>query len=485
MAKPVVKKNKRKKFLEKECAICSKCTDRTACNNRQGYEKCEKCKACKTKCLTYCDRYNCYLVYNAQINVNGKQKTIATGKDKNVVEKTKRKRQVELDEGKYIDKDNTTLLELLYLSEDGKFNFNDTNDGSYIRNYETIENIAKDTIADKKVQEITKQELENFLASRLYLSQSAVNKIYYAITTAFKKAVEDKIISEDNNPMKNLKRPTSLKDSKEVTAFEIDEEIKILNYVTSNEIVVKPSKKADKKTLENCIKFLFATGCRCGEACAIDYTKAIDFKTEFIDIRYTLSKQVEKDKTGKIQFIEKGNNRKKPKFKLGIGKTTKTGRLSIKKMESHVRKLPFSISGDPEYMKHLLQEQIEIAKSNPYNTNHLLFCNRDGSFITTQQLTEFIKRVCRELAIKMELETGCSIHMTKHTFVSRCIEAGIQLITISKLVGTSVQELEKTYVHILDRFRNTELEKLSEYYKEMDLQLGKLKECYNHLKRTA
>ena len=47
-----IQKQKRPKFASNgECAICKNCTDRTACNNRQGYEKCDKCKNCKEECL--------------------------------------------------------------------------------------------------------------------------------------------------------------------------------------------------------------------------------------------------------------------------------------------------------------------------------------------------------------------------------------------------------------------------------------------------
>ena len=55
--------------------------------------------------------------------------------------------------------------------------------------------------------------------------------------------------------------------------------------------------------------------------------------------------------------------------------------------------------------------------------------------------------------------------MTKHTFVTRCIEAGMRLIAISKLVGTSVRELEKTYAHVLDRFMEEELKGLRKHLK--------------------
>ena len=49
-------------------------------------------------------------------------------------------------------------------------------------------------------------------------------------------------------------------------------------------------------------------------------------------------------------------------------------------------------------------------------------------------------------------------HMTKHTFVTRAIKSGMTLLTISKLAGISVRELEKTYTHVLDKFMKAELE---------------------------
>ena len=49
--------------------------------------------------------------------------------------------------------------------------------------------------------------------------------------------------------------------------------------------------------------------------------------------------------------------------------------------------------------------------------------------------------------------------MCKHTAVSRMIELGINIRVISKIVGTSVEELDKTYAHILDEFIETEIEK--------------------------
>lgn len=41
----------------------------------------------------------------------------------------------------------------------------------------------------------------------------------------------------------------------------------------------------------------------------------------------------------------------------------------------------------------------------------------------------------------------------------------MSLLTISKLVGTSVRELEKTYAHVLDKFMKVELEGLRKHLK--------------------
>ena len=49
--------------------------------------------------------------------------------------------------------------------------------------------------------------------------------------------------------------------------------------------------------------------------------------------------------------------------------------------------------------------------------------------------------------------------MMKHTCVTRMIENDIRIDVISKIVGTSVEVLRKTYAHILDDFIENEIEK--------------------------
>lgn len=463
----VVIKNKRKNFLDEECSICKDCTDRTACNGRVGYVKCQKCKDCKTECLKYCDRFRCYERYQAQGYINGKHTVLATEKKKKDAEDKRIDKLALVNAGKYVNKSSVTLWEMICLADNTKYNNGDIDESTLIRNTETLNSLV-DThleVLMKPIQNITKEEIQKILNDRRDYAQTSIDKAFYSLKGGIDKALEDEIIIK--NPMNKMKPPPSRIESKDVVAFEIDEQKRILEYISSDEYEKSRHRnKADSKTLKNCLKFLFATGTRAGETGSVNYETDVDFESENIIIHSTLEKQAEKDKKGNVIFtVDKVTKKKKLNVKIGIKNTTKTGRKSRVRKENEKRILPFSIT-NKEDMRNLLEEQIVISKSNPNNKNKFLFCNKDGTPITAQQLTTFLKLLCRDLGIKPELKTGCSIHMTKHTFVTRCIESHISLKVISNLVGTTVQRLEKTYAHVLDRFRNEELEFLNAHYKK-------------------
>lgn len=71
-----IQKIKKKFDNTKMCKMCSECTDRSLCNNRQGWDKCDKCKNCKEECFNYCDRFYCRKMVLAQITIDGKQHTV-------------------------------------------------------------------------------------------------------------------------------------------------------------------------------------------------------------------------------------------------------------------------------------------------------------------------------------------------------------------------------------------------------------------------
>ena len=437
-----IRKVKRSKFKKEICAICKECANRC---DREHFERCEKCINCKEECLKYCDRYYCKKVFVSQATINGKQVTITTKEKEKEAVFLKKKALNKLDDGKYIDKNNITLSEVLNNLEDSKLKKNEITENSYNRNKCTIKKIDSIGLGSIPIQKIRIENIENALCldEVLNLSQSSIDKIYDELNAGFKKAIQNKIVSE--NIIKLIKKPISKKAKKVAVPFTVEEEKKLITFLQNNKVLIDPKIKYDSTTLKNLILLALFTGMRIGEIGALDYINDIDFDKKYIKVSKTLTK-------------EKDTN------KIIIGKTTKTGRISRKNRRLDFRIVPFQIFNQ-NIVENLLKEQIEIVK-RLNNEKHLLFCQTDGNYINHSKITNIFKKICRELKIKNDLPDGCHIHMTKHTFVTRCVEAGIELITISNIVGTTTRVLEKTYAHILLEFQNKELIKLNNYYKE-------------------
>ena len=124
-----------------------------------------------------------------------------------------------------------------------------------------------------------------------------------------------------------------------------------------------------------------------------------------------------------------------------------------------------------------MNQQVNYAASIPGNTNKLLFTTKTGKIINPKHISSIFKRLCREANIKLELPKGCYIHMTRHTGITRLIEFGMDLFTITSFTGhTSISEIEKTYGHILSDFRNKKIEDPLFHYNKTDLITPDIKE---------
>lgn len=434
------------------CDICKNCTDRSFCNNRTGWIKCDKCKNCKEACLKYCDRFRCYSRSASQVYYNSERHTVGTGKTK---KEANEKKKDKLSKGKLVDKNHLTLLQAMKNFESDKLKYKQIGENGYNRNINTISSIEKvleDLDMQKiKVQNFTEQNAKDILIRFVNCSQSQLEKVYDELNGTIRNLYEtDKITS---NVMKNIKRNTfiSSKDRKDVQAFSIDETKRIIDYLNENEpeLVDENRCSYDCTTIKNFIKLAFATSMRCGELGSINIEQNINLDTKKFIVNTTLTKD------------EKRN--------IIIGTYTKTGRKQRQSGSTDTRIVPFDILYDEKEVTEIVQEQIEHSKLNINNKDNLLFTKKDGSYINHSEITSIFKKICRQVGVKLELKTGCAIHMTKHTAVSRMIENGIDIYVISKLVGTTVEVLRKTYAHILDNFVERELEKSKKNREEISI----------------
>ena len=223
-----------------------------------------------------------------------------------------------------------------------------------------------------------------------------------------------------------------------------------MQYLLTKPLIKSARCNYDERTLRNIFICALLSAARIGELGAIDITKHIDLRANGFIINRTLS-------------CDDG--------KIVMGETTKTGHKKIEQGLLDERFVPFDIF-DEELMLSIVKDQIKNAKSNPNNTENLLFCQLDGSYIDHRCLNNIFKRICREAGVKLELSKGCHTHMCRHTAVTRMIEAGMDLLVIAAILGhVDDRQIKETYGHILARYRNRQLKNCRTYYGKQKLKM--------------
>lgn len=448
----IQKIDRKQKRLNFVCDTCKNCDNWSICNNRTGTNKCQKCIEC-TACLKkgVCDRFYCYNRYPAQITLDDGSRTIVSNANTRT-ESVEKKKEIEaqIQTKSYVKKNGITIIEVvkkigITKFEAGKIKKNTKDKDKYHYNY--IENWED---FKKPVQKVTYEEIQNFLNSIRHLSQGEIDKIVAKLKAGFMQCVMDKIIAYPDNPMLRTFTPISQQKKEPVQAFEIDEQRKLMQYLLTKPLIKSARCNYDERTLRNIFICALLSAARIGELGAIDITKHIDLRANGFIINRTLS-------------CDDG--------KIVMGETTKTGHKKIEQGLLDERFVPFDIF-DEELMLSIVKDQIKNAKSNPNNTENLLFCQLDGSYIDHRCLNNIFKRICREAGVKLELSKGCHTHMCRHTAVTRMIEAGMDLLVIAAILGhVDDRQIKETYGHILARYRNRQLKNCRTYYGKQKLKM--------------
>ena len=108
-------------------------------------------------------------------------------------------------------------------------------------------------------------------------------------------------------------------------------------------------------------------------------------------------------------------------------------------------------------VKSILEESVRDMKSNPEG---LIFYNqRRGSIINTNQVNSYFNRVAEKAGIDI---TGQ--HSLRHTFATRCIEAGITPVVLKTWLGhTDIHVTLDTYSDVFDRLNHKSISQFEGY----------------------
>lgn len=313
----------------------------------------------------------------------------------------------------FIQNNGIPLNQLMRENAQKKLDMNLIGERSYKRLIETIRKIEETPVSRKNINDISSGEIQSYLNSLKGYSNSTIKKIKEQFSQTFREAINKGYIVR--NPMTDVIKPRSTKESKCVRALEIEEQQKLTNYLINSSIENEPYKVA--------YLIQMYLGLRIGEALALQSTD-IDLRKNLIVVNKTLT-------------TDKNN-------KVIMGNSTKT--------YAGIREVPI-----PKFMRNEIINQMQLAEKH---FDKQLFTSAKGEYVRPENAN----RKLRELLNKMGI-CGISSHSLRHTYGTRCIEAGMRAVALQRLMGhTDVSVTLNTYTSVFNKYKEAELEKVNNYY---------------------
>lgn len=288
----------------------------------------------------------------------------------------------------YIEHNGIPFCELMRSNQKLKLDTNQISEVTYYRNMQTIEQIEKFPIGKEKIDEITSEELQEFMNYHKYLSNSSINKLYQQLGTTFKIAINKGYIMR--NPMINVLKPKSNKQDKEVRALTVEEEKLLTDYLMSKDI-----KKCKYKNIYLIQMFM---GLRVSEVLALS-THDIDLQNKRLYVKRTLTRDA------------RGHT--------FMGESTKT----------YAGKRVLII---PDYLISGIMEQMQIAEEKNNNDEKLLFKPDDRKYTDRGNVNTELKRMLKRNFGIEDITT----HSLRHTYGTRCVESRYGSCGSPKINGT-------------------------------------------------
>ena len=353
------------------------------------------------------------------------QRRTVSGKPKTEVKEKVDALKNEVRTQTYIAPDRITVYQLLEALIEEDFSLNIIGEAAYLRKRAILKRIKQSELSGVAVQSVTKNQLQDYFRGIKNYSNSIIDKDVGMINRCFREAVDRKIIT--SNPMSCVRKPHSDRKDKKVRALTKEEQQRLLNVLRSSDIKYK----------EQMLLMMF-TGMRMGEINALDVND-INLRFNMITIRRSITR-------------DKNDN-------PIIGESAKT--------ETSERTIPI-----PLQVKPLAEKIVTNYIDNKYG---LLFFNQNKSRpLTTSQVNSQFKRICDKYKIIDESVPGTiSLHSLRHTYATRCIEAGMPAKVLQTLIGhKDIETTLNTYCDAFEEYQSDSLDKVNEYLKQNNLMIG-------------
>ena len=247
------------------------------------------------------------------------------------------------------------------------------------------------------------------------------NKVRILLLDMFNKAVADNVAMK--NPVRNIKVVRD--EEKEPRVLSTEEQSAFFDTCKGT-------------FYDNLFNVAISTGLRPGELYALE-AEDLDFEKKVIHITKSLSYQ---------------------KFEGDTGKTFHMGKTKTK---SSYRDVPMNRRCEIALKKQLLQKRVVSGRTGAKTLKgfeNLIFTTKYDTPLNAQIYADAIKVIVEQINLmREELEQfeTFSGHCFRHTFATRCFEAGIQPKTVQKYLGhATLQMTMDLYTHVLENHLSDE-----------------------------
>lgn len=403
---------------------------------------------------------------------NGKPNRISRyGKTKKECMEKLKLYEMEWKNGTLIEPSKLTVHDIVKMQIDDDFELNQIQATTKRRRLETLKIIDEYKLGSIPIKDLTEFQIKSFFKSITHYSNSTISKVYNAVKKCCKFAAKKNFIQKNPFDEDNIIRPKSDKPDKKISSLTIEEEQKLIEVLNNEE-------RNNKYRWQMLI--MLATGMRMGEINAL-CVNDINFTFNTINVNKAITRD-EKDRPI-------------------MGKQTKT--------DAGMRIIEMTPT-----VKRLLQEFIETEyRDNPMQILFYDF-NKNG-FVSTNQVNSSFQRIIRRYHIipmheeilplsskdrkkvaykkytfykkvgdTFELlpkdapadwernfgnyyykayiaDKEYNQHMLRHTFATRCIEAGVDYKTLSDILGhADITVTLNTYCDVIGKFKKQQFAKI-------------------------
>lgn len=176
----------------------------------------------------------------AQIPINGKRTTVATGFDYDKVNAEYERIKVELRNKSYIEKDGKTVGAILEQNLRNQEHSNKIEVSTMLRNRQTAKVILKSPLSQMPIQKVQRQDIQDFLNEVAQtVSNSYIDKIHIQLSKVFRVAMSDKLINKNYFADGDIEKPESAIPDKTVDALTREEHKKFLEQLEKKDYKYK------------------------------------------------------------------------------------------------------------------------------------------------------------------------------------------------------------------------------------------------------